>query len=57
MNRWWSNPRLWLLLGLLGVGLWTGGCGSTESENMSVRPWNSPTGWENGIPSSMTEGR
>ena len=40
-----------LLLALAGVAL--GGCASTESENASERPWNTPQGWENGLPSSM----
>jgi len=34
------------------------GCASTESENLSSRPWNSPRGWETGgLPSSLNEGR
>jgi hypothetical protein len=33
------------------------GCATTESENASVRPWNSPKSWEHGLPSAMTEGR
>jgi uncharacterized protein YceK len=34
------------------------GCASTEeSDNASVRPWNSPKGWETGLPGGMTEGR
>lgn len=33
------------------------GCASAESENASTRPWNSPKGWESGLPSGMTEGR
>lgn len=33
------------------------GCASTEPDNVSARPWNSPKGWENGLPSGMTEGR
>ena len=37
---------LWLALAL-------GGCASTESENMSERPWNTPQSWENGLPSGM----
>jgi hypothetical protein len=44
---------LWLALAAAGLT----GCASTESENNSVRPWNSPKSWENGLPSSMTEGR
>jgi hypothetical protein len=44
------------LLVLLALGV--SGCASTEdSQNASVRPWNAPQGWENGLPSTMTEGR
>jgi hypothetical protein len=32
------------------------GCRSVD-DDASSRPWNSPKGWENGIPSTMTEGR
>jgi hypothetical protein len=47
---------LFLVMALMALG--TSGCASTdESTNASVRPWNSPKGWENGLPSSMTEGR
>lgn len=49
--------RVLLLLGAAGL-LALSGCASTpDSENASVRPWNAPMGWENGLPSSMTEGR
>jgi hypothetical protein len=44
---------LFLLVVVLGLV----GCASTDSENMSARPWNSPKSWENGLPSAMTEGR
>jgi hypothetical protein len=40
-----------LLLVLAGFAL--GGCASTEPDNLSERPWNTPQGWENGMPSSM----
>jgi hypothetical protein len=33
------------------------GCATNEAENLSERPWNSPRGWESGLPSSMNEGR
>lgn len=34
------------------------GCQSDDSiENASARPWNSPKGWETGLPSTLTEGR
>jgi len=51
------SPRRALLLLLALAGLVMSGCASTESENLSERPWNSPKGWENGLPSTMTEGR
>jgi hypothetical protein len=45
-----------LLLALIALGM--SGCASTQdSDNASVRPWNTPKGWENGLPSTMTEGR
>jgi hypothetical protein len=43
---------VWLLLLALG-GLVLGGCASTESDNRSERPWSTPQGWENGMPSGM----
>jgi len=42
---------------LLLAGFLLGGCATTEPENESVRPWNAPIGWENGLPAGMTEGR
>ncbi len=33
------------------------GCASTESDNLSERPWNTPQGWENGLPGGMTNQR
>jgi len=46
-----------LLLVLAALGLTS--CASTDAgeENASARPWNSPKGWENGLPSGLTEGR
>jgi hypothetical protein len=32
------------------------GCATTEAENVSSRPWNSPQGWS-GLPSGINEGR
>ena len=46
-----SRCAFLLLLVLAAVAL--GGCATTESENLSERPWNTPQGWENGLPSSM----
>lgn len=40
---------LWLLvLGAILFG--AGGCATNEPENASVRPWNTPQGWEGGVP-------
>jgi hypothetical protein len=40
-----------LLLLLLGAGLaGASGCASTEPDNDSVRPWNTPQGWEGSMP-------
>lgn len=38
---------LCLLLALVAAG--AVGCASTDPENASARPWNSPNGWENGL--------
>ncbi|MGC3959377.1 MAG: hypothetical protein QM813_15960 [Verrucomicrobiota bacterium] len=45
------------LLLLLTVAALLTGCATAEPDNLSVRPWNSPKGWENGLPSGMMEGR
>lgn len=31
------------------------GCASTEPDNASVRPWNSPEGWQNGALNGMMD--
>jgi hypothetical protein len=43
----------WAFLLLVVAGFALGGCASTESDNLSERAWNTPQGWENGMPSSM----
>jgi hypothetical protein len=40
---------LWLLL-LGSVLAGVSGCETNEPDNASVRPWNSPRGWEGGMP-------
>jgi hypothetical protein len=45
-----------LLLSAAIVGLFTA-CKTTESENMSERPWNTQRGWEHGLPSGINQGR
>lgn len=51
MKRLVSSFLLLALFALLILG--ASGCASTDTENASVRPWDAPTGWENGIPSGM----
>lgn len=48
-----------LALGLLLVltSLLVGGCATGEPGNMSSRPWNTPKGWENGLPGGLMEER
>jgi hypothetical protein len=48
--------RIILFLSLAGVSLLIG-CATVDDENASERPWNTPKSWENGLPSSMTQGR
>jgi len=45
-----SAFRMLLLVALGAVLVSVSGCESDDPENMSVRPWNSPKGWENGMP-------
>lgn len=51
MNRVCSSILLFVFFALLVCG--AVGCASQESDNASVRPWDAPEGWENGIPSGM----
>jgi hypothetical protein len=50
--------RRMLLVLVLGVisGAVTG-CSTTEPDNQSAIPWNSPKGWEHGLPSGMNQGQ
>ena len=55
MMRMVSMPRWAFLLLLALAALAGGGCATTsESDNMSERPWNAPQGWETGLPSGMS---
>ncbi len=49
------NCLLFLLLA--AVVLVISGCASDDPENASVRPWNSPAGWENGLGGMDTQHR
>jgi len=44
----------WLWLFALGAMLaGVSGCATSDPENASVRPWNTPQGWENGMGGMM----
>ncbi len=53
MHRFLRNGFLLAVLGALA--LLSSGC-KTEDE-LTSRPWNSPRGWESGLPTGLTEGR
>ena len=57
MRRLVANPRWMFLLLLVVAALGLNGCASTESDNHSERPWNTPQGWETGLPSAMYDQR
>jgi hypothetical protein len=59
MKRRPSISDLFVLLLLAVAGLLLSGCAtnSNDLEHVSERPWNQPIGWENGLPSTMSEGR
>jgi hypothetical protein len=44
-----------LLLALVSLAAFVSGCGSTEADNASVRPWNTPQGWEGGALGGMDD--
>lgn len=45
--------HLFLLVLLTAMAAFFSGCASTESDNASVRPWNSPEGWQGGALGGM----
>ncbi len=59
MKAFFRNIEQWILaLVLASCLMGLAGCASTEeSENASLRPWNTPRSWENGVPAGLTEGR
>ena len=40
--------HFFLALALAALALAISGCASTEPDNASVRPWDSPEGWQGG---------
>jgi ABC-type uncharacterized transport system auxiliary subunit len=49
--------HLLLLFVLTALAGFVSGCASEEPDNASVRPWNSPAGWENGMSGMDTQHR
>jgi hypothetical protein len=46
----------WLLLiALAAILAGVSGCATDDPDNASVRPWNAPQGWENGLGSMTTQ--
>jgi len=41
--------HLLLFLALLSLASMISGCATVEADNDSVRPWNTPQNWENGM--------
>jgi hypothetical protein len=47
-----------LLLALAALTfIFSTGCATTEDDNLTERPWNSPKSWETGLPQGMMQGR
>ena len=56
MNQHRSLKVAWalLLFVVANLAVWCSGCATTDDQkNTSERPWNSPKGWEGGVPSSL----
>jgi type IV pilus biogenesis protein CpaD/CtpE len=49
------TSHLLLLVVLAAMAALISGCASTESDNASVRPWNSPEGWQGGALGGMQD--
>jgi hypothetical protein len=47
MKRW--AVQVLLVLALVSTALLITSCASDEPDNASVRPWNAPASWENGL--------
>jgi hypothetical protein len=58
MRTVWARIRRWWPAACLaGLTLLLCGCATTETENLSERPWNAPKSWEHGLPQGLFEGR
>ena len=52
-----KNWRFALILSLVVGSLGLTGCATTDTDNVSEMPWNTPKTWETGLPSTLNEGR
>ncbi|HEY2329534.1 MAG TPA: hypothetical protein VGI63_06945 [Verrucomicrobiae bacterium] len=53
-----SRVTNWLLLlAVMALAAFLSGCATDEPENASVRPWNTPQGWEGGLGGMNTQHR
>jgi ABC-type glycerol-3-phosphate transport system substrate-binding protein len=57
VRRFIQRTRFPLFLLILAVGLGCAACSTTEADNdnESVKPWNSPEGWQNGNLQNMQQ--
>jgi hypothetical protein len=53
INKWKLAVLFCLVLGSLALS----GCATTDTDNISEMPWNTPKTWESGLPSTLNEGR
>ena len=51
------SVQWFLLLAVISLTVLISGCASEESENASVRPWNTPQDWEGGLGNMNTQHR
>jgi len=51
----WRAVNWVLLLALGAILVAVSGCATDEPENASVRPWDTPQGWENGMGGMMNQ--
>lgn len=49
--------RMLLVLVLAAISAAMSGCSTTEPDNQSAIPWNSPKSWEHGLPSGINPGQ
>jgi hypothetical protein len=49
--------RCLLAVVALGTLALVTGCGTTEPDNQSTRPWNAPKSWEGGVPGMLYDRR